>query len=161
MYDIAPFLARLPPPLCLALSALYMAGIYVLSGLEISFPETGHPWLWSFLGNLFHFPLYTGLGLLLLLGFRSWRRGETAELGTGAALSALAVLALYGAFDEVHQSWTGRTPALSDFMLDICGGLAALLILKTVLEKRIGLRAFLALFALLTAAACALVLLAA
>ena len=154
MFDLSPLLTRLPPRPCLALAGMYMVGIYILSSLQITYPDTGTPYLWSFLANLFHFPLYTGLGLLLLLGFRSRKNRDNRELASGTSIPALIVLCLYAAFDETHQSWSGRTPSLLDFFLDACGGLLALLILKYSLEKSLKGGRFLALFAGLSAVAC-------
>ena len=142
-----------PRGLYLAGALAWMAGIFVLSGMRIHLPESGYPRLWSFLVNFFHFPLYAGLGALLLLGLRSGGGEGTPRLGRRAVISALAVLALYGAFDEIHQSFTGRTPSVLDFLVDCCGGGAAMAVLRFHLEEGLERRRFLALLGLLVLAA--------
>ncbi len=155
--DLAPLL-HLARWAYLAAAAGYMGGIYFLSSLKIRLPDTDYPRVWSFFGNLFHFPLYTGLGLLLLLGFRSTDSRESRVLGFRSVAAALPLLTLYGALDEYHQSFTGRTPSFKDFLLDVCGGLAALLILSCFLEKSLRPGLFFELFAVLAIVACLLAL---
>jgi VanZ family protein len=69
-----------------------------------------------------HLTEYFVLSLLLLRGIRGERRG----MRLAWALTAIAVVLCYASLDEFHQSFVpGRTPAVSDVMLDTCGGAAA------------------------------------
>lgn len=152
-----------PPPLIqvhrnfyLGIALLYMGGIYYLSSLRLSFDKTDYPDFLSFCGNLFHFPLYTGLGLSLILGFRSSNRSPGRILSRRGIVIALLVLAIYGMFDEYHQSWTGRTPSVSDFLLDLCGGLAAMWFLQFIVDKTLAFKPFFVRFSFLSLAACVL-----
>jgi VanZ family protein len=44
----------------------------------------------------------------------------------GWALAAIVIVGCYAALDEFHQSFVpGRTPAVSDVLLDTAGGIAA------------------------------------
>lgn len=142
-----------PRALYIAGALAWMGGIFLLSSMKIHLPETGNPRLWSFLANFFHFPLYAGLGALLLLGFRRDGEKKGSRLGPRAFVPALAVLALYGAFDEVHQSFTGRTPSVLDFLVDCCGGGAAVVALRFHLEKTMEGKRCLALLGVLILAA--------
>ena len=131
--DLSAWLLHAPRSLYLALAGLYMGVIYFLSSLKLDLGESEYPKIWSFLGNLFHCPLYAGLAATLLLGFR--RPGpERDHLPPRAALTALAVLIAYGIFDELHQSWSGRNPSVLDVITDLMGGLLAWLVIKRILD---------------------------
>lgn len=150
MKDLSPLLTRPSPAFYLISAALYMGFIYFLSSVQIPIEESAHPQLWSYMGNLFHFPLYAGLGCLLLLGFRTRNKEAGAHLETRTLVLALLILAAYGAFDEYHQSWSGRTPSVIDFIMDLNGGLLAVLALKLILDKSLSPGRFLTLFVLLS-----------
>ena len=154
MLDLSSFLRRPPRGYFLLASVLYMAGIYLLSSL--SFHDTDPSILLSYFANLFHFPLYAGLGMLLLLGFQSKPAEEARAPGPASPVPALLVLGLYGAFDEYHQSWTGRDPSVLDFLVDLCGGFCALLIMKFILDRSTTPRSFAAFFIGITVLACSL-----
>ncbi|MBU0755962.1 MAG: VanZ family protein [Planctomycetes bacterium] len=124
----------------LLVAVLYMGGIYFLSGLSIPFKDTPHPDLLAFCANLFHLPLYTGLGLVLLLGYRDAEAEQGSWFVKRTVFLALSTLALYGAFDEFHQSWSGRTPSVLDFFVDLCGGSFAVCVLKFFIEKTLSQR---------------------
>jgi VanZ family protein len=65
-----------------------------------------------------HFGIYGVMGFLCAL----WRR-ESGRPARGAALTALAFVALVGAVDEVHQYWIpGRSMAFFDWLADATGG---------------------------------------
>lgn len=65
-----------------------------------------------------HLVAYGVLGMLLLRGFRGARHARFWR----AAAWTLLVGGLYGAFDELHQSWIpGRTTDLLDFAADLAG----------------------------------------
>jgi len=69
-----------------------------------------------------HFTEYFILSLLLLRGIR----GENRGLKLAWALLAIAIVACYASLDEFHQSFVpGRTPAVTDVMIDTSGGIAA------------------------------------
>lgn len=150
MKDLSPLLTRPSPLFYLFTAALYMGFIYFLSSVQIPIEESAHPKFWSYMGNLFHFPLYAGLGCLLLLGFRTSSDDAGVHLRTRTLILALLILAAYGAFDEYHQSWTGRTPSVIDFVMDLNGGLLAVIVLKLILDKSLSPGRFLLLFALLS-----------
>jgi VanZ like family len=78
-------------------------------------------------GNLTHVAAWAFLAILLARAFDS--RGRRAGLGEAAGRAALAVAALYGIFDEVHQFFSpGRTCSLFDAVLDSLGAAGALLL---------------------------------
>jgi VanZ family protein len=69
-----------------------------------------------------HFTEYFILSLLLLRGIRGENRGTKLAW----ALLAIAIVACYASLDEFHQSFVpGRTPAVTDVMIDTSGGIAA------------------------------------
>lgn len=69
-----------------------------------------------------HLTEYFILSLLLLRGIRGGRK----DMRIGWALAAVGVVLCYASIDEFHQSFVpGRTPAVSDVMLDTCGGILA------------------------------------
>jgi VanZ family protein len=77
-----------------------------------------------------HFVEYFILSLLILRGIRAERKGTRL----GWALAAIVLVSAYAALDEYHQSFVpGRTPAVSDVLLDTAGGAAAQAIAGLVL----------------------------
>ena len=69
-----------------------------------------------------HFTEYFILSLLLLRGIRGQNRG----IKLAWALLAIAIVACYASLDEFHQSFVpGRTPAVTDVIIDTSGGIAA------------------------------------
>jgi VanZ family protein len=65
-----------------------------------------------------HFGIYGVMGFLCAL----WRR-ESGRPARGAALTALAFVALVGAVDEIHQYWIpGRSMDFFDWFADASGG---------------------------------------
>jgi VanZ family protein len=73
--------------------------------------------------KLAHVTEYFILGLLL---FRAFRAGSGERQWWKWAAASLAVLALYAAGDEIHQSFVStRTPSLFDVGIDAVGGLLA------------------------------------
>jgi VanZ family protein len=150
------FLLRLPRSIYVCLAVLYMAGIYYLSSISISFEDTSYPTLWSFCSNLFHFPLYAGLGVLLLLGLRSNPMDGGSGLDHPTLWRGMIVLSLYAVFDEFHQSWTDRTSSVIDVVADVNGGLCSLFALKFLLDQSFRTRSFILLFAGTSVIACCL-----
>jgi VanZ family protein len=69
-----------------------------------------------------HFTEYFILSLLILRGIR----GEKRETHLRWALVAIIIVAGYASLDELHQAFVpGRTPAVTDVLLDTTGGIAA------------------------------------
>lgn len=69
-----------------------------------------------------HFTEYFILSLLILRGVR----GERRETHLRWALLAIIIVAGYASLDELHQAFVpGRTPAVTDVLLDTTGGIAA------------------------------------
>jgi VanZ family protein len=69
-----------------------------------------------------HVVEYFILSLLVLRGIRGERRG----LKLAWALATVGLVAGFASIDEYHQSFVpGRTPAVSDVLLDTAGGAAA------------------------------------
>jgi VanZ family protein len=87
-----------------------------------------------------HFTEYFILSLLLLHALRA----GTRDFSLRWALIAILIVAGYASLDEFHQSFVpGRTAAVTDVLLDTCGGaaaqlLVALLVLWRGIRKRQG-----------------------
>jgi len=127
----------------------YMGCIYILSSIKIHMPDSSYPIFLSFCANLFHSPHYAGLGVLLNLSLRTHDPSSLPTLTLKSIIISLLVLIAYGAFDEYHQSWTGRTPSIMDLCSDISGGIFAVLILKHFIDNSPTRRVFIFLFILL------------
>lgn len=77
-----------------------------------------------------HFVEYFILSLLVLRGFRGGRHATRLAW----ALAAIGIVAGYASLDEFHQSFVpGRTPLVTDVLLDTTGGIAAQLVAALVL----------------------------
>jgi len=102
---------------------LYMAGIFVASAQPtVSLPRLGDS------DKVLHFAAYAGLGGLLAYG------GAPAALGP---LPLIAIGSMYGASDEVHQSFVpGRTPDLLDWVADTLGVIAVVLAAHRYFSRR-------------------------
>jgi VanZ family protein len=75
-----------------------------------------------FIRKAAHFTEYFILSLLILRGIRAKRR----ELRLSWALITILIVAAYASLDEFHQAFVpGRTPAVTDVLLDTAGGVAA------------------------------------
>jgi len=114
---------RISPPRYSLLYPLgYIAGITLLS----SIPETEHPanvlesllnWTPPELQNLLHVPLYAGL-CWLWTGFFASKHWPMRV----AVMLAVSISALFGLFDEWHQSWVpGRHSSLTDATFNTLG----------------------------------------
>jgi VanZ family protein len=75
-----------------------------------------------FIRKAAHFTEYFILSLLILRGIRAKR----CELRLRWALITVLMVAAYASLDEFHQAFVpGRTPAVTDVLLDTAGGVAA------------------------------------
>lgn len=96
--------------------------------------STRFEWSWSplaLLGRAAHITEYAVLAALLYWGFRRVTRRHPR-----AASLALAVTALYGITDEIHQSFVpGRTPSVPDLLIDLIGAALALLAIEVWLAR--------------------------
>ncbi|HEX4073973.1 MAG TPA: VanZ family protein [Candidatus Acidoferrales bacterium] len=69
-----------------------------------------------------HFTEYFILSLLILRGIRAGRHGTKLAW----AVLAIAIVAGYASLDEFHQRFVpGRTPAVTDVLIDTTGGATA------------------------------------
>jgi VanZ family protein len=69
-----------------------------------------------------HFTEYFILSLLILRGIRAGRHGTKLAW----AVLAIVIVAGYASLDEFHQSFVpGRTPAVTDVLIDTTGGATA------------------------------------
>lgn len=108
------------PKLFAMLSLLWMGFIFYLSSLTGS-DLSDFPKISDVLG---HGALYFILGSLLYLSF-SRHAGKWTVL----------IAALFGLSDEFHQSFVpGRTPEVKDFLVDTLAALAAVLIIKFIIN---------------------------
>lgn len=96
--------------------ALWAAFILVLTSIP-SPPET--PGGIPHLDKLVHFALYAGLGWLSTRALRTPRPMTLVTL--------LVVLVVFAAFDEWHQRFFARDPAILDWIADVAGASAGLL----------------------------------
>lgn len=69
-------------------------------------------------------------GMLYLLGYVAFRQQDYSRfLKDFSLLAALALVMLYGASDEFHQSFTpGRSEEFKDFLIDVIAAVTMLLI---------------------------------
>lgn len=80
-----------------------------------------------------HFVEYFILSLLVLRGIRAGRR----DARIAWALAAIAIVACYASLDEFHQIFVpGRTPAITDVLLDTIGGICAQIVVALVTPNR-------------------------
>lgn len=76
----------------------------------------------------------TEYGLLFLLWYRVGRGWGWDKIK--AAVAAILIVAVYGASDEFHQSFTpGREPRVRDWGFDITGGVIVWILLWKLLPK--------------------------
>ena len=74
---------------------------------------------------------FTEYGFLALLWFRAFWAGSTRKWHWRWAVQAFALIAVWALLDEWHQTFTtNRTGSLYDSLLDMSGGLTALLALR-------------------------------
>ncbi len=69
---------------------------------------------------IYHAVGYFGLSMLLFLVMLAYGvRPATRAVGL------LAIMAVYGAFDEISQGWVGRDPDVGDWLADMLGVITA------------------------------------
>jgi VanZ family protein len=102
---------------------VYMAAIFAASAQPtLPTPDLDHS------DKVLHFAAYAGLGGLLAYG------GAPAALGP---LPLIAIGTLYGASDEVHQSFVpGRSPDPLDWLADTLGAIAGVLAAHRYFSRR-------------------------
>ncbi len=108
-----------------SLATAWAGLIWILSSQTLDRVPRGG--LWAFASNAFHVVLFGLLALWLVLALpRAPRERDPAGSAPSgwpeltrrnSALIVLAV-ALYGALDEWHQSFTGRSPSFFDWLTD-------------------------------------------
>jgi|GEM_PF-476307 len=109
---------------------LYMALIFCLSGI----PDLPHPRgpFWS-MDKLHHMAAYFGLTLLVFRASALW----PIVTSPGAFVQSFVLASLYGITDECHQRFIpGRRCEMLDWIADVIGVLAALLIFFVVMVYR-------------------------
>ena len=111
----------------------YAAMVYWLSSLPEAGKGGSSP-LARLAVNLYHFPLYAGLGFFALQAI-SRGRALAAHRWTRGALTFLAVGAV-ALLDEWHQVYVlGRNPSLVDVLLDLAGVATFLLVCALGTER--------------------------
>jgi VanZ family protein len=99
-----------------------MATIFTLSSFS-HLPDTGG---FQVSDKVKHFSAYAFLGMLAYRAFRTTFSGRRIFLSIGAML---AIVAIYGATDEFHQSFVpGRECDFFDWLADMAGALSIALI---------------------------------
>jgi VanZ family protein len=79
-----------------------------------------------------HFFAYLVLGMVVLFAMR-----KMGISGTKGILLTMAVCVVYAISDEWHQGFIpGRTPKLTDILIDSCGSLLGTILYSRVLEKK-------------------------
>jgi VanZ family protein len=101
---------------------VYAAGILVATSVPVPAglpaPENSD--------KLVHSLMYAGLGALFLkaLLHKPAAREQRRRVAALCILTTFACCSLFGAFDEWHQQFVGRTMAFTDWVADAVGALA-------------------------------------
>ncbi|MEI7703912.1 MAG: VanZ family protein [Deltaproteobacteria bacterium] len=111
--------------------ALVYAGvIFALS--DQSHPLAFLPTDWLSQDKLLHAIEYAGFAVLLFFGLRLGGRSIRT-----AALVAIGLASLYGATDEIHQSFVpGRDASVLDWVADTAGAVLGAVVVGTVALRR-------------------------
>jgi VanZ family protein len=130
---------------------LWMGAIFLFSTDIFSGEQTGGT-LWSIFHSIFpglteeqFRPIHslirkaahlTEYGILALLLFRAFRSGDRIGWRWSWAIYSLMIIVPYALLDELHQTYTeARVGSIQDSMIDISGGMIALVLLW-LLRKR-------------------------
>lgn len=121
---------------------VYLGLIFTLSSLEVG-PILEIGFLETVLFNFFHVPLYFGLSIpLALYGRKIFKVEDGGPYRWNWVFFTIAILIVYAASDEYHQSFTGRQPAVMDLISDAIGGVGGLLVLSYILDGLPGRKDF-------------------
>ncbi len=107
---------------------------WLLRLLFPAIPESQYQTVHFLIRKAAHFTEY---GFLALLWFRAWRADAPLKWHWRWAAQAFAIVAAWALLDEWHQTFTAnRTGSIYDSLLDMSGGLTALLALWLVQRRR-------------------------
>jgi VanZ family protein len=110
--------------------AAYFALIFALSSFS-SLPEPPGISL-----NILHYPEYAVMAFLLA---RAIHGGAPGRSGPGTYALSFVLTAVAGAVDEIHQAFVpGRLSDVNDFIHDVAGGVAGLLLWAIWRELDVG-----------------------
>jgi hypothetical protein len=113
-------LLALPRAFWAVAAAAWIALIWYLSDQSMEQAPAGP--LWRFLANGVHVPLFGLLALWLALALprapATPRFPGCPRLGVGLTVLIVLLVSAYGGVDEWHQSWSGRSPQLTDWLTD-------------------------------------------
>ncbi|MFE8696439.1 VanZ family protein [Cytobacillus sp. FJAT-53684] len=107
------------------LKAAFSSISFHYSGKEISIAALGiNHFIEFFIRKMAHFSFF------FLLGFFTLRAlSLTLKSARGSVILSVLFIWIFAGLDEWHQSYTGgRTPLIEDSMLDILGGMLAIII---------------------------------
>ena len=95
---------------------LLMLGLFIQSSISsIELPDLVFNWF----DKILHFLVFGSLGLLMARGFQ---HSEYHFFNRNYITAGIVLATLYGAFDEIHQSFVpGRMAEISDFVADFLG----------------------------------------
>ncbi len=111
------------------LTLAYLLAIYLLSSIPDVTGSESDRWV-LLLFNLGHIPLFAGLAFCVLKSPSPARAAAWARYGLAFVVSGTC-----GALDEWHQSFVpGRDCSMGDFLLDLAG-IAAMLVLLRLHER--------------------------
>ncbi|MEO0651981.1 MAG: VanZ family protein [Planctomycetota bacterium] len=123
-------LLRLPRWVGVALTLAWMGLIFRLSSLSKPVPVDVRVPL--FFNDFAHAPLFGMVAFLALIALpRRMEPFPWPRLDRRAWWGVLALVALYGISDEIHQSTTpGRDASLGDVITDVVGGFSVLMLAR-------------------------------
>jgi VanZ family protein len=106
-------------------AALILYWLALFAGTHI--PRLPHVVLFStFADKVLHFAGYLGLAYIACIAW-ALHRPVDRSLGRSQFAIILAIIAVYGSFDELTQPLVGRTCELGDWIADVTGGMFGLI----------------------------------
>ena len=88
----------------------------------------------SIIRKIAHFSIYTVVGILLMILFKTYNIGEMNGLS-----ASLIIGVIYASFDEIHQCFIpGRGPQVTDIVIDSMGvlfGILLVLLIQKIYKK--------------------------